>query len=134
MPVEFDVLKKPDLTYVRLVGDVELGDLLAYIKSYQAHPEYRPGRDELFDLSQWTDTKMGYAEMCAMRRAERTLYPKHPQTRAKCGIYAPSELQYGMARIYASLTELTGDVEAVVFEDMNATLGFLGVSPDDVDR
>lgn len=79
MPVEFDVLKKPDLTYVRLVGDVELGDLLAYIKSYQAHPEYRPGRDELFDLPQWTDTKMGHAEMCAMHRAERTLYPKHPK-------------------------------------------------------
>ncbi|MGH1412143.1 MAG: hypothetical protein ACRBB0_01535 [Pelagimonas sp.] len=132
MPIEFDVLRHRDLTCVRLVGSVDISDILTYLVAYKAHPNYRPGLNEFLDLSAWTKTNMGYQDMRTMRHAEREMYPsKSPKTR--CGIYAPSDLQYGMARIYASLTEIQGDIDTAVFEDVDQTLDFLSIDETDLE-
>ncbi len=124
MPVEFEILEDRNLTCVRLMGDVNLCDILDYLTAYRAAPTFRPGLDEFLDLSGWTDTDMGYKEMRQMRHAERFLYPAD-QSKVRCGIYAPSDFQYGMARIYVSLTDVAGDVTSQVFGNRDGALAYL---------
>ncbi len=126
MPVEFDILEDLDLTCIRLLGRVNLSEILEYLIDYKADPSFRPGLNEFLDLSGWTDTDMGYMEMRRLRYAERILYPAG-QSKVRCSIFAPNDFQYGMARIYVSLTDVAGDVNSQVFEDLDGALSYLNL-------
>lgn len=131
MPVEFDIFEDKGLTCIRLLGGVDLDDFLEYLIAYRADPCFRPGLNEFIDLSCWTGTDMGYMEMRRLRYAERQIYTSK-KDKIRCSIYAPSDFQYGMARIYVSLTDVTGDLISQVFEDKLLALDYLDIAIDDL--
>ncbi|WP_299937861.1 hypothetical protein [uncultured Pelagimonas sp.] len=131
MPVKFDIFEDRGLTCIRLVGDVDLSDILEHLIAYKADPCFRPDLDEFIDLSDWTNTDMGYKEMRQFRYAQR-LQQSKSQTKTRCSIYAPSDFQYGMARIYVSLADASGEVSSQVFEKRDHALAFLDICASDM--
>ncbi|WP_421704549.1 hypothetical protein [Aliiroseovarius sp.] len=124
MPIEFACYANPTLLHLRLSGRVTLEDMLDAQKAYASSPDFAPGIDELIEFLPGADLDMTYAEMRRLRRAEEAYYKQAAQP-PRCAILAPDSTQFGMGRMYATLTDLRGDVRTEVVTTWQEALAFL---------
>ncbi len=92
----------------------------------RALPDYRPGLPELVDLSGVTETDMDFH---GMRRISHEVGSQGISAIRKkmIAVYAPQDTLFGMARMFATLTELhQGNVRAAAFRTEVDSLAWLG--------
>ncbi len=95
--------------------------------AYANSPDFSPGIDELIEFLPGADLDMTYAEMRRLRRAEEAYYEQAAQP-PRCAILAPDSTQFGMGRMYATLTDLRGDLRTEVVTTRKEALDFLEVT------
>jgi len=97
--------------------------LIDTIVALEQKLERTPNR--LIDVSMINRFGVGYPDFESMARARSALPPKNP---IRTAILAPSDLQFGIGRMFENLNQHPL-VETCVFRDRAAALAWLGNSP-----
>ena len=113
MPITYQVLKGHDLNYVRHFGRVSSSDITDTFSKYAADLDFRPMDDQLADLSEVTEIDIDFDQMRNVLRNVNTVYQPFP-TPTRISFYAPSDLTFGMARMFQQLAEQQEGANAFV--------------------
>ena len=133
MPVPFLILPKHNLILARPTGHVRNQCIYDYFVRVRAHPDYVLGLDRLIDNRHLDELDLDYAEMRNVRANEtkRILAAPNPVSTA---FVCPDGNGFGLARMYQSLTEISGDHDVGVFETYLEAMVFLGLDKSLADR
>lgn len=127
MPIEYAISHDLDLCYARHVGKITLDDYLENWATYVADPDYRAGRPEILDLSRALLVDLG------LEHARRLLSEVNAQgggtpVRTVTSVWAPSDLAFGISRMYESLASMVDGIEVFVTRSEREALDRLGLT------
>jgi hypothetical protein len=111
------------LVQKKFVGELGLDDLVRSLQVETDHPDWAPGCACLCDLSEASVRSVEAGDVrtfVATLRTHRQVY-----SGGRWAILAPTDLEYGMARMYLVLAEELG-VEQEVFRSRREALDWLG--------
>lgn len=131
MPQSYTIHEDLDLIVMRYHGHVTLDDLRSAFLSSVSDPRYRAGMMELGDFSAATATEIGFTEVMAFADKVRMAYEQLPG-KVLVAHYAPSEVAYGMARMYQTIMSDVEQLELGLFTTVPEALDHLGLSRDGI--
>lgn len=101
MPIEFRILTDQRRTMTRGFDLVTSDDVLGYYPALRAHPLFDGTFDEVVDLS---DVDKVDVDAKALRALSATVLPNQASgAPMRIAIIAPSDLAFGLARMYQAL-------------------------------
>jgi len=120
MPVENKIIVEKRLIITRMFGDIDYADVISVNQSLMASPDFDPTYHQLVDL-----TGVGKINVSAdvLRNFARAQVTFHKESR--CAVVAPSDVVYGMARIYASVQSDREDFQ--IFRSYEAAQQWLAI-------
>lgn len=92
-----------NLLYTELEGFMRSEELIEANYEISTDPLFRPGMLELTDISRVTGTDFGFDGLSNHSKFSAKYYSASKRTESH--MIAPSDLTYGLARVYASLLE-----------------------------
>lgn len=111
------------LICVWYTGFVTMSDSMDAFGMCRADPRWSADFDVFVDISDITDTDIGFNQMLGMaHRKEGKIGSPH----ARMAFWAPGDMGFAIARMYASLTERADGLATSVFRDKQEALAFLG--------
>lgn len=116
MPVSY-VIHQGDHVYARYEGSVALADVTRMFAAYQQDPDFDRTLPHLVDLSRLTETDAGFAEMFALFAMYGRAYAA-ANARMRCAIFAPSDLTFGVSRIFENLAETSDWLDTAIFGNL----------------
>lgn len=127
MPQSFVLHPDLNLIVMRYSGHVTLDDLRDAFAESVTDPRYRPGMMELGDFSGATETQIGFAEIMAIAERVRMAYRQYP-SQILVAHYAPSEIAFGMARMYQTIMNDVENLNLGLFRTIPETLDHLALN------
>ncbi|MFD3191416.1 hypothetical protein ACFMPD_14220 [Sedimentitalea sp. HM32M-2] len=124
MGLSYHLFQTRRLIYVRLTGPVGLADIFRLYSVLERDKAFRPGSAELIDFAGLSDLDLSYNDMRTLRLRERDYYTRTPNP-VLCVIHAPSDTNFGMARMYQQLVATTGDHVVEIARDEAEALAML---------
>lgn len=127
MPLQLFLESDLPFAETRYVGAIDDAQLMGFYRGLYRRPEFATIRAELVDLSE-ADLSLvsgsGLSELAELISDElaRLNIPS-----MRTAVYAPSDLPFGVARIYAAWSELSPE-EVRVFRDRDDAIRWLSVS------
>ena len=103
-------------------GDVSDADLRAHVDALEADPQFDRGMSELVDMSRVTGVSVTSDGIRAAASA-----PVHA-LHARRAFVAPTDLLYGLARMYQGYWSQGLDHEVAIFRAVEPALQWLGVT------
>lgn len=85
---------------------------------------WEPGLGQLSDLSQADFSSITMEGVQRMAKFVQEFKSNHPDTNFKTAVYAPTDLPFGLARMYAALVERSPNLVAV-FRDFDQAVEWL---------
>jgi hypothetical protein len=132
MPIQFTAFPENRLIYGVGAGMLSNQDLVDLITRIFADPGFDPGLDELWDFTRSNPEEVSFNGLfrAVQMGADclRTLRKQSP-ARAKCAVVVATSAQFGMARMYQSISDAFS-METEVFQDRAAALKWLGLEPE----
>ncbi len=131
MPVGVYYFPDLDLRWVRYEGALAAPDVIRVIHLAYGRPEGRAGRRSFIDMELVDRVEIAFSDMnSATQTAVETLSASGERIRSAC--FAPTDVTFGIARIYQTLMENAGVAETLVTRDRGEVARFLGleVLPD----
>lgn len=74
MPVDYRILNRRGLVYVRYSGHVRFSETAQAFASYTRDPDMRPGQKQLIDLSRVTEWDRDFASLLKIQAAKADLF------------------------------------------------------------
>lgn len=99
MPATFEIHSDRKLIILTLTGSVSNADLLSARQAVEAHPEFNAAYRMVVDASAADVSGLQGAAL-----AERARRP--PPVVARTALVTPSDLGFGLARMYSTLTQI----------------------------
>ena len=122
MPIEFFTSLERDLVYARWWGSIDSQTRYDNFSRYLSDVHYKPGRDELIDVSGVTETDWDYSRAAALLRRVNAQKPGTlVQTRTV--VWAPDDLTYGCARMLQTLAEMASGISVEIYRSETCALG-----------
>lgn len=124
MPVRYRIA--PDGAYVTAIyeGNVETSEVAQVYADYRSDPDFDPARPHYVDLSRLVSSPATFADINAtlamFERGQGAL-----QARLRISFYAPTDLGFGLARMFETLASMSQFIEARVFDNAKDALGWL---------
>ncbi|MCG7492150.1 hypothetical protein [Thalassobius sp. Cn5-15] len=129
MPIAYSIEPDLDLVYMRIEGAVIIDEALSTLRQYLKHPDYRPNRNHLHDLSRITLTQIEFQSVLAVQNKVMTQQQATP-SQNHVVFYAPTKLALSVAedlkRLWAHFDTLT----ISVVETTDAAAALLERDPD----
>ncbi|WP_071675329.1 hypothetical protein [Nioella nitratireducens] len=125
MPVSFRIFPKRGLVLVRYWGRVTLEESARAFGCYASDPEFRPGQDQLVDLSGVTAFEKDYLRFMAMQ-AEKAEILLASGARTLLVFYAPSAVSREIAETTMRSWEPSDKLVPMMQEDEADALALLG--------
>ena len=129
MPFEVVFNAAGTVAHERFTGRITVEDLLRNVDAVISHPSFGPGLALLCDLSA-ADVELldvdGLRTYVGYLRRHRDRYVD-----CRFAILAPRDAQYGLTRMFTSLSEPL-QFDAAAFRDRDEALEFLGVAASDL--
>lgn len=126
MSVTYDIFPGRGFMIVWYAGRISVDDSMRVFSDSTRDPRWEPGLPVLVDASEATDIDINFNQMLGMSHRKQAVIAQGPRTRI--GFWAPHDLAYGVARMYASLNEGDACQEIGVFRDRDEAMAFLGIS------
>lgn len=104
MPVIFKINAESGYFIATWTGSITDAELLAAYKDFIGGEEWSSGLNELTDLSQASFDNITSSGLKALGEYAEKIYLEN-ETFVKTAAYCPSDLPFGMTRIYQSLSE-----------------------------
>lgn len=132
MPLDFRILPRRGLVYVRYRGHVSFSETEAAFAAYLRHPDMRHGQKQLIDLARVTDWDRDFAALLRIQaqKADGFVGAGHEMLLV---YYAPSAQARKMARMVLQSWEEVPGVIPVVQETEAGALEVLGLSETSFD-
>jgi len=122
MPIEFEHDRARSLLTVRMHGTVSGADLVAYAQHAVDDPEIDAATRDFIDLSGVTSVPI---DSDGLRKFDSILQSGgRVENPGKMAIYAPTDLTFGMARMFQSYRDGTA-IDVQVFRAEDEALAFL---------
>ncbi|ASP19355.1 hypothetical protein ANTHELSMS3_00636 [Antarctobacter heliothermus] len=127
MPISYCISPDLDLLYARYFGPMRAAQFADIYQVYMDDPDYRLGRTELIDMSDATAMELNFEQVNTILMGVGRAIPKDtPPIRTV--ILAPSDVAFGLARMYQSLADYSGLLEVSVHRTEAGALSELGLS------
>jgi len=104
MPLEHEIDEERNLVVARISGPVEPAAVLKHLETLRGDGRLRPGYRSLVDLSDALPGP-GVDGDFVRQVAERARHQADAMEPARVAVLAPSDVIFGLARMYASLVE-----------------------------
>ncbi len=114
------------LIWARYTGEVEIQDLMSLIPPITSEPPPIPATRVLHDASAMTGSPITMHEFLMLRDRMDLLYSGADEP-ARHAVYAPKDLQFGMARMYQGIIAQTGLVHPEPFRTLAEAIAFLAL-------
>ena len=125
MTATYTIFAQHRLKYVRVSGTTHLGERRALALQYREDSLYDPDHRQLVDLSELEDAKATFSDVLTLRNFYlRTFGPL--STPIDVAILAPTDLGYGIARMFASIMLGQRLMRIKVFSNLPAATAWLG--------
>ncbi len=129
MPIRYRVLTDENVVLTEAWGTLTDRELRTYSQELLDDPDLREGFRELFDLRRVESvqaTGQALRELVEFDQA----YWKRAGTDARAAAIAPTDVTFGLMRMYMSMADrLPG--ERAVFHDAESARAWLGLEPED---
>lgn len=112
----------PDGPHVRVPvnGPMTAAAIARMFEALTADPGFSPEMPLLFDLTHASSTETeGFGGIFAVFNMFTRTYEELGQT-MRCVIYAPTSLQFGIARMFQNLCESSDTIVTAIFDDLDA--------------
>jgi hypothetical protein len=119
MSIEYTILPSRRLVHVRIWGVVSVTDLLEHYRALQADCAFDPAFWQLTDMREVTDVRGDGCDVALAARS-RTFTPG-----VRRAVVAATDLQFGMARMFATYAEAFGHTVRV-FRDLRSAKEWVG--------
>lgn len=129
MPFAYSIHPDHGLLWNRLSGRVVSEDLDGMIGCARQDPAFDPGLVVLDDLRDVSEIDMDFNEVLSLSNRVGAMCGRG-EPLVTCAIYAPSDLCYGMARMYHSLTNDLPGLNIGLFRTLPEAVAHLALSPE----
>lgn len=133
MPAAFFIDPQNKLKFVHISGKTHLHELRSLAEEYFASPQFSDEIRYLVDLSELTDAEAKFRDVFALvgfyKRMLKTL-----EKPIDVAIFAPSDLGYGISRMFATLMKGGNAMQVRIFSDMSDALQWLDLRHVNVDE
>lgn len=122
MPIRVEIDPILRLRIISFEGAVSDDDLLAFFPRYWKSPDYDPLLDEFYDDSGVSEVTISGSGVRKLAEINLEMHLEAPGV--KVAVYAPSDVAFGLNRMYQALVEPTAS-EMQVFRDRDEALDWL---------
>ena len=126
MPIHIEVDAATNLRVVTFEGEIRDNDVIDTFSTYWQSPDYDPSLNEFYDCSGMTYTDITGEGMRKIAGVNMGFNQEGPGV--KVAMFAPTDVAYGLIRMYQVFTEDSAS-DLQVFRDRSDALRWLGV-PD----
>lgn len=119
MPAFYKIDKERRLVLSAVSGVFSQADVLAHQQKLLNDPDFDPSFSQIVDFNQVTDFKLSAEEIRLL--AQRSIF----SPTARRALIMPSNLGYGLARMFEILREDQGDVGTRVFRTLEEALDWV---------
>ncbi|MFT6222397.1 MAG: hypothetical protein ACJA1F_000232 [Paracoccaceae bacterium] len=127
MPYATGIQKEDTLSWVFYSDVLTVSLARACHQSLIQHPEFVPGLDFYISLEKVTEIDLDFAKVTALRSLTESR-SKGSQRLPKITLFAPTDMTFGMARMYETLLNQGDVAHAEVFSDEQQCFAWLGLS------
>jgi len=128
VPIHIAVDETRKLRTVTMWGSVDDKELVETFSQCWSAPDFDPSMREFHDLSKLEGSEVTTAGLRELARIDLALNTQGA-TLGRAAVYAPSDLRFGISRMYQAFVDASdGSIE--VFRDRRAALEWLGLLPD----
>lgn len=124
MPATHYIDRERKTVFAKATGNLTLAELLNERESMRSNPDFDPSFSFLMDLRDVTGLHITNAELRILAANSA-----HDQS-AKHAYVVPSDVVFGMARIYAAISKVNDDT-VQVFRDIGSARAWLGLDADE---
>jgi hypothetical protein len=124
MPFDFSIHAAQGVVYSSARGIFSRTDALEHVKRLKQEPDFHPGLNQLFDFRTATTIDLSGEEIEQL--AVRDVFSKQ----SKRAFVVSSNLQFGMARMFALYRDTRGETGVQVFRELPEALAWLGLPTD----
>jgi hypothetical protein len=124
MPAEFAIHRQWGVVVSRGSGVFTQADFLDHMSRMRADPEFNPDLHQIVDCR--AITKMDLTSGQIESLASRSIF----SARSRRAFVVSSDMQYGLARMFATYREMQAGQEVMVFQEMSDALAWLGLPTD----
>lgn len=104
MPIEFHLDRNPDFVVAEWTGRIVDADIMNSYRSFYQSPLWQPGSNGLADVSGADLSGLTPEGLWAFIGFIDTQFRDQGVRGAKAAVYCPTDLQFGMARMFSSLS------------------------------
>ncbi|MFT6105675.1 MAG: hypothetical protein ACJA1E_002109 [Paracoccaceae bacterium] len=127
MPYATGIQKEDTLSWVFYSGVLTMGLARACHQSLIQHPDFLPGLDFYISLETVTEIDLNFAKVTALRSLTESR-SKGSGKLPKIALFAPTDVTFGMARMYETLLNQGDVASAEVFGDEQQCFDWLGLT------
>ena len=131
MPARTFISIGENLSVTQWYGAMTLEDMLESQRRYMDCDDYRVGRPHLFDVSGVTSPMIDPKGMRQYIDLVKTQNFREAPTNVS--VFAPSDLLFGLARQYQTMSELNKSVSVTIFRSERDAFASVGRSDDCID-
>ena len=126
----FTIDTTKNLLIYRPEGVINGESIMGYIQGVLRDPDYQPGLLEYIDLSGVSEWQLSHSEVEKVTHFDN-LDMAPIKKISRTGIYAPTDVAFGMARMYQALAEKYHS-SIFISKNQDEVLKYLGCSGDDI--
>ena len=125
MQAHFEIDTIASTVHVCIEGRIDGAALLALFRRYLAHPDSGPGQSSLIDLSGATRFDLDFRAINLLVTRMHRLFAPQGDTDLRHAIFAPTDIGYGIARMYQSIGADVLPARVGVFRNLDTARAFL---------
>lgn len=128
MSITFTIHPSKNLIATTAVGEVNYNDLLHYYDSLTGSPDYYPGLDEIFDLSEAVLRQITAEDV---RQFSQLTMPDLPSGQSvRVAVIASGDLEFAIARMFQMHIAEDASQKVRVFRNRRDAEAWIDVTPD----
>jgi hypothetical protein len=126
MPAKYQIFRSLQLKYVTIESKTELSELKHLSMTYLEDPEFSFEHRQLIDLSGLVDANAAFKDVFTLRNFYIRTYSKAAKP-VPVAIFAPTDLGYGISRMFTSLMIGQKVMTVKIFEFLPDALSWLEI-------
>ncbi len=132
MQVAVSVLPHLDLAYIQYRGRFSVADLPRVAEALNRIDGYSGMGSTFDDMSLVTDMDVRFADLSNVARLTSERLGNEGRS-LRSAIWAPTDLSFGLARMYQTASAMRGNLQVEVSADQSACLTWLGLEATSLD-
>ena len=133
MTATYRIFPDAQLKHVIVSGHTELSELRDLANRFFEDPQFSTKLRQLIDLSELTDAKARFIDVFSLRNFYLRKYGTPPSP-VPVAIVAPTDLGYGISKMFATLMTGQQAMSISIFRDHTAAFDALALSPQERSR